>query len=99
MNVAERSIAPEGKAAANRQVRKRAPPTAVNVLLPLGGLRYTPQFLEFCLPTLLAPGNVPALAQALPCTIVVMTSQGTRPSSVNIPPGVDWPRFAGSKFS
>ena len=75
MNVAERSIAPEGKAAANRQVvANRSPPTAIKVLMPVWGLRYTRQFLEFCLPTLLAPGNVPALAQALPCTIVVMTS-------------------------
>ena len=32
------------------------------------------QFLEFCLPTLLAPGNVPALAKALPCRFVLMTS-------------------------
>jgi hypothetical protein len=76
MNVAERSIAPEGKAAANRQVvANRSPPAAIKVLMPVWGMRYTRQFLEFCLPTLLAPGNIPALAQALPCTIVVMTSQ------------------------
>lgn len=52
-----------------------APPPveAVNVLLPIWGLRYVRQFLEFCLPTLLAPGNLPALAAELPCTFTVMT--------------------------
>ena len=40
MNVAERSIAPEGKAAANRQVvANRSPPTAIKVLMPVWGLR------------------------------------------------------------
>ena len=33
------------------------PVEAVNVLLPIWGLRYVRQFLEFCLPTLLAPGT------------------------------------------
>src|SRR5262249_25090172 len=31
------------------------------------------QFLDFCLPTLLAPGNIPALAQALPTRFVLLT--------------------------
>ena len=80
MNVAERSIAPEGRAANRQVVANRSPPTAIKVLMPVWGLRYTRQFLEFCLPTMLAPGNVPALAQALPCTFVVMTSHEGRAS-------------------
>jgi hypothetical protein len=75
MNVAERSIVPEGRAANREILADRSPPTAIKVLIPVWGARYTRQFLEFCLPTMLASGNVPALAQALPCTIVVMTSQ------------------------
>ena len=39
-----------------------------------GGIALFKQFLEFCLPTLLAPGNMPALAKALPCRFVLMTS-------------------------
>ena len=46
---------------------ERAPPQAVKLLLPVWGYRFVRQFLECCLPTLLAPGNVPALAGTLPC--------------------------------
>jgi hypothetical protein len=48
---------------------------AVQVLLPVWGLRFIQQFLEFSLPSLLAPGNVPALAAALPCKFVILTRQ------------------------
>jgi SAM-dependent methyltransferase len=51
----------------------RAPPKAVKLLLPAWGYRYVRQFLDHCLPTLLAPGNVPALAAALPCEFVLLT--------------------------
>src|SRR6202043_2552243 len=47
---------------------------AVRLLLPVWGYRYVRQFLEFSLPTMLAPGNVPALAGLLPCTFVLLTS-------------------------
>jgi hypothetical protein len=53
---------------------RRSPPKAVKCLLPVWGHRHTRQFLEFGLPTLLAAGNVPALAAALPCEFVVATS-------------------------
>jgi hypothetical protein len=53
--------------------QRRPPPSAVKVLLPVWGERFVAQFLEFCLPTLLAPGNIPALARMLPCEIVLMT--------------------------
>jgi hypothetical protein len=52
----------------------RGDPKAITLLLPAWGFRYVRQFLEFGLPTLLAPGNVPALAQALPCTFVILTT-------------------------
>jgi hypothetical protein len=44
------------------------------LLLPVWGHRYVRQFLEVGLPTLLAPGNVPALAQSLPCEFQLLTS-------------------------
>ncbi len=53
---------------------RRPPARAVRLLLPVWGHRYVTQFLEFSLPTMLAPGNVPALAGTLPCTFVLLTS-------------------------
>ena len=50
-------------------------PTAVKVLLPVWGYRFVRQFLDFTLPTLLAPGNLPALAGALPCQFVILTAE------------------------
>ena len=44
------------------------------MLLPVWGHRYVRQFLEIGLPTLLAPGNVPALAQSLPSEFCILTS-------------------------
>ena len=52
----------------------RNPPKAIQVLVPVWGASYTSQFLEISLPTLLSPGNLPALAKALPCKIVFLTS-------------------------
>jgi hypothetical protein len=43
------------------------------VLLPVWGPHHVTQFLEASLPTLLAPGNVPALADKLPCRFILMT--------------------------
>jgi len=42
--------------------------------MPVWGERYVRQFLEFGLPTLLAPGNLPALAETLPCEFEILTS-------------------------
>lgn len=53
---------------------RRPPPKSVKCLLPVWGRRHTRQFLEFGLPTLLAPGNVPALAAVLPCEFVIATA-------------------------
>ena len=75
MNVVERRIVSKESPADHLLVAdRRSRPTAIKVLIPIWGLRYTRQFLDFCLPTLLAPGNVPALAKMLPCTVVIMTS-------------------------
>jgi hypothetical protein len=53
---------------------RRGPAQAVHVLLPVWGYRYVTQFLDFSLPTLLAPGNLPAVAGVLPSTFVFLTS-------------------------
>ena len=53
---------------------RRPPPKKVKVLLPVWGTRYLKQFVDVGLPTLLAPGNLPALAKALPCEFVLLTS-------------------------
>ena len=52
----------------------RAPPKAAKLLLCVWGYSYVRQFLECGLPTLLAPGNVPALATALPTEFIILTS-------------------------
>jgi hypothetical protein len=72
--------------------QQRPPPSAVKILLPVWGERFVGQFLEFCLPTLLAPGNIPALARMLPCEMVLMTSAADEAMLRRHPL---WPRLAG----
>lgn len=56
---------------------RRGPPKAIQLLLPIWGVPFIAQFLQVSLPTLLAPGNLPALANALPCKFIFLTdSQG-----------------------
>jgi hypothetical protein len=45
----------------------------MQVLLPVWGSAYLRQCLDICIPSLLAPGNLPALAAALPTTFVLST--------------------------
>jgi hypothetical protein len=52
----------------------RPPLKSVKLLLPVWGHRYVRQFLEVGLPTLLAPGNVPALAQSVATEFALLTS-------------------------
>jgi hypothetical protein len=52
---------------------RRPPPKAVQCVLPVWGYDFVRQFLELGLPTLLAPGNVPALAAALPTRFIILT--------------------------
>jgi hypothetical protein len=60
-------------AAAARVPQRRPPPQAARVLLPVWGSEFIAQFLDYSLPTLLAPGNIPALAAALPTRFVFLT--------------------------
>ena len=52
----------------------RPPLKAVKLLVPVWGYHHIRHFLECSLPTMLAPGNVPAVAEALPAEFVIMTS-------------------------
>jgi hypothetical protein len=52
---------------------------SVTVLMPVWGYRFVSQFLEFSLPTLLAPGNLPAVASMLPCRFVLLSSEADEP--------------------
>src|SRR5215831_505135 len=54
---------------------RRGPPKAVKVLLPVWGFDFIDQFLNGNLPTLLAPGNLPALAARLPTEFIFLTSE------------------------
>jgi len=54
--------------------KSRGQPKAIQLLVPVWGTTYISQFLEVSLPTLLAPGNLPALARALPCKFIILTS-------------------------
>ena len=51
---------------------QRSPPKAFCVLLPVWGESYVTRFLESSLLTLLAQGNIPALAAALPTRFVFL---------------------------
>jgi hypothetical protein len=54
---------------------RRSPPAAIKLILPVWGYKYVRKFLETSLPTMLAPGNVPALASALDCEFIILTSE------------------------
>ena len=62
-----------------RRRELRSPPKAAKLLLCVWGYHYVRQFLEFGLPTLLAPGNVPAVAAELPTEFVILTSSDDEP--------------------
>jgi hypothetical protein len=53
----------------------RSPIKAVTLLMPAWGDQHIGQFLDFCLPTLLAPGNVPAINAAVRCRFVLLSSE------------------------
>ena len=59
--------------------RRQTPPKQVKLILPVWGFKFVRGFLEQGLPTLLAPGNVPALAGALPTQFIIMTSYKDAP--------------------
>jgi hypothetical protein len=61
-------LSSEAEASSERTVKQ------ITLLMPVWGYQFIGRFLEFCLPTLLAPNNIPALAQELPCRFVVLSS-------------------------
>jgi len=82
----EPAIAPVPCAGASgRTADRRPPPKAICILLPVWGDDYINQFLEQSLPTLLAPGNIPALAKALP-TRFVFLSRGDDEATIRAHP-------------
>jgi hypothetical protein len=54
--------------------KSRGEPQAIQLLLPVWGTQFISKFLSVSLPTLLAPGNLPALAKSLPCKFIFLTS-------------------------
>jgi hypothetical protein len=63
------ALASAGRVAADRG----ASPTACSLLVPVWGHAYVRRFLEFSLPALLAPGNIPALTRLFPTDFVLLT--------------------------
>ena len=63
------SVAP----AAKPEKRHRGPPKTIQLLLPVWGVKFITQFLQVSLPTLVAPGNLPAIAGTLPSKFVFLT--------------------------
>ena len=57
----------------------RSPARFGALLVPIWGYRFVSQFLEFGLPTLLAPGNLPSVARELPFRVVALTSEEDEP--------------------
>jgi hypothetical protein len=70
---------------------RRPPAKTCALLLPVWGVEFLRQFLDFCLPTLLAAGNVPALAEALPTRFVLLTRSCDVPLVLEHPA---WQRLA-----
>jgi hypothetical protein len=64
---------PETKASSARAVKQ------ITLLMPVWGYQFIGRFLEFCLPTLLAPNNIPAIARELPCRFVLLSSMADEP--------------------
>ncbi len=62
-----------------RIARRPTPPTATKLLLPVWGYQFVRPFLDATLPTLLAPGNLPALARMLPSKFIILTSEDDEP--------------------
>lgn len=50
---------------------------AIKILLPVWGSQYVQHFLEFCLPSLLAKGNLPDLAKDLACEFQFLTTRAS----------------------
>jgi len=65
--------APRDERLRENEPHDRSAPKAIRILLPVWGDAFVGQFLDHSLPTLLAPGNIPALAQTLPTRFVFLS--------------------------
>ena len=63
----------EAKSSSARSIKQ------ITLLMPVWGYQFIGRFLEFCLPTLLAPNNIPAIARAKPCRFVLLSSVADEP--------------------
>jgi hypothetical protein len=63
----------EAKASSARAINE------ITLLMPVWGYQFIGRFLELCLPTLLAPNNIPAIARAKPCRFVLLSSVADEP--------------------
>ena len=63
------------RAASNKRAIKQ-----ITLLMPVWGYQFVGRFLEFCLPTLLAPNNIPAVAREVPCRFVLLSSVADEPT-------------------
>ena len=61
-------------AASNKRAIKQ-----ITLLMPVWGYQFIGRFLEFCLPTLLAPNNIPAIARTKPCRFILLSSVADEP--------------------
>ena len=85
MNDAIAVRGPETPWPSGDSVLRRPPPKAVAVVVAVWGQRFVQRFLEICLPTLLAPGNVPAAAAELPTEFVILTREQDEPAFATHP--------------
>jgi len=74
MTVTTRSRASSSEVGVRGTSRPRPAPKAAQVIVPVWGAAYVQQFLQFGLPTMLSPGNLPAIARQLTCRLVVLSS-------------------------
>ena len=66
-------LASEAKASDEHTIKQ------ITLLMPVWGYQFIGRFLEFCLPTLLAPNNIPAIAREKPCRFVLLSSVADEP--------------------
>src|ERR1051325_10754167 len=79
LDLREEAVGIRARPAPASGAKRQTPLRSVTVLMPVWGYRFVNQFLEFCLPTLLAPGNLPAVAAMLPCRFVLLSSEADEP--------------------
>jgi hypothetical protein len=66
-------LAFEAKASSEHTIKQ------IVLLMPVWGYQFVGRFLEFCLPTLLVPNNIPAIAREKLCRFVLLSSVADEP--------------------